>query len=149
MDITIADDQATTMQASIETILSVAQNGPQLCPIRHVLTRVGDKWSLLVIFNLGRMNTLRFNELRRRIAGISQRMLTVTLRSLEMDGLVVRRVYAEVPPRVEYHLTELGQSLLGVVIDLEKWATEHIPEINRARRAYTQQATAAFKQPDQ
>lgn len=137
MDITSTGDQATTRQASIETILSVAQNGAQRCPIRHVLTRVGDKWSLLVIFHLGRMDTLRFNELRRRIEGISQRMLTVTLRSLEMDGLVVRRVYAEVPPRVEYRLTELGQSLLGVVIDLEKWATEHGPQIDQARRAYT------------
>ena len=107
--------------------------------MRDVLARVGDKWSLLVILHLGSAERLRFNELRKCITGISQRMLTVTLRSLEQDGLVTRTVYAEVPPRVEYGLTEVGQSLLGAVIELGNWAKTHAPHIVQAR----QQAAAS------
>ncbi len=103
--------------------------------MRDVLGRVGDNWSLLAILHLGPDHTLRFNGLRKRIDGISQRMLTVPLRSLETDGLVARTAYAEVPPRVEYRLTALGQSLLLAVIGLGSWATAPAPAIARARQA--------------
>jgi DNA-binding HxlR family transcriptional regulator len=89
---------------------------------------------MLSILHLGSTESLRFNELRQRITGISQRMLTVTLRTLETDGLVTRTVYAEVPPRVEYALTELGQGLLGTVIIMGSWAHTHAPAIAEARQ---------------
>ena len=102
---------------------------------REVLDRVGDKWSLLVVFTL-RDEPVRFNELKRRIAGISQRMLTLTLRNLERDGLVTRTVYPEIPPRVEYQLTPLGQSLQAPISALWAWAEEHQGEVQSARLEY-------------
>ena len=87
------------------------QHTPANCHAREMLARVGDKWSVYVIHVLGHAGTLRFNELRSQVAGISQRMLTVTLRGMERDGLVTRKVYPEVPPRVEYALTPLGSTL--------------------------------------
>jgi DNA-binding HxlR family transcriptional regulator len=98
---------------------------------------------MLTILNLGTAERLRFNELRKHIEGISQRMLTVTLRSLESDGLVSRTVYAEVPPRVEYSLTALGQSLLTAIIELGNWAKTHAPAIAEARQQFARQAAAA------
>nr|WP_052460475.1 helix-turn-helix domain-containing protein [Microbacterium gorillae] len=103
--------------------------------IRGVLDRIGDKWSLLVIGTL-RESTLRFSELQRHIPGISQRMLTLTLRQLERDGLVTRTVYAEVPPRVEYALTDRGRTLVDVAVELAKWSVEHFPAIERSRADY-------------
>ena len=97
------------------------------CPIRDVLSRLGDKWSMLVLVTLSANGTMRFNEIYRTIADVSQRMLTVTLRTLEADGLVERQVYAEVPPRVEYRLTETGQSLMPSLQGLVNWAVEHTP----------------------
>src|SRR5256885_3070276 len=91
------------------------EHTPANCHAREMLARVGDKWSVYVIHVLGDTGTLRFNELRGRVDGVSQRMLTVTLRGLERDGLVVRTVYAEVPPRVEYALTTLGATLRQLV----------------------------------
>ena len=91
------------------------QHTPANCHAREMLARVGDKWSVYVIHVLGDAGTLRFNELRSRVAGISQRMLTVTLRGMERDGLVTRTVYPEVPPRVEYALTRLGRTLRQLV----------------------------------
>jgi DNA-binding HxlR family transcriptional regulator len=106
------------------------------CPLREVLDRIGDKWSVLVIDALGK-GTHRFSDLQRGIdGGISQRMLTRTLRSLERDGLVTRTVHAEVPPRVEYDLTPLGRTLLGPVNMLANWASEHRPVIRANRRNY-------------
>ncbi|MBF9236190.1 helix-turn-helix transcriptional regulator [Hymenobacter sp. BT683] len=136
MNITIADPQPHTMAQVLKEILLFPANGAGICPVRDVLDRIGDKWSLLIILNLGAEENLRFNELRRRVAGISQRMLTVTLRNLEADGLVDRTVYAEVPPRVEYRLTDLGHSLTGVVIGLTNWATAHTPAIAAARARF-------------
>ncbi|MCS0498525.1 helix-turn-helix transcriptional regulator [Protaetiibacter sp. 10F1B-8-1] len=103
--------------------------------MRDVLTRVGDKWSLLVIATL-RSGRLRFGELQRHIPGVSQRMLTLTLRQLERDGLLVRTVHPEVPPRVEYELTTMGASLVDASIALLTWALENQPGIERARAAY-------------
>src|SRR5580704_14101077 len=101
---------------------------PQLviedCPAREILDRVGDKWSVMVIVLLGQ-RIHRFNELHRAIEGISQRMLTLTVRALERDGLVSRTVHASVPPRVDYELTELGRTLLIPLGALAGWAETH------------------------
>jgi len=105
------------------------------CEVRQILDRIADKWSLLVI-SLLEERTLRFTELRQQIDGISQRMLTVTLRQLERDGLVCRTVYAQVPPRVEYCLSPLGQTLLGTIQALVTWTEEHQAEIIRARAEF-------------
>ncbi|MFE6969043.1 winged helix-turn-helix transcriptional regulator [Isoptericola sp. NPDC057653] len=103
--------------------------------IRAVLDRVADKWSLLVIATLDG-GSLRFTELQRSVSGISQRMLTRTLRGLERDGLVRRTVHAEVPPRVEYDLTATGRTLIGPAVTLAEWAVEHNPEIERHHAEY-------------
>ena len=105
------------------------------CPSRQVLDRIGDRWSVLVIAVL-RGGTKRYGELAATIGGISQKMLTQTLRGLERDGLVTRTVHAEVPPRVEYDLTDLGRSLLGAVTGLQDWATGHMDDVLAARSAY-------------
>jgi DNA-binding HxlR family transcriptional regulator len=111
------------------------ESDPACIAIRDVLGQVGDKWSSLVIAALG-PGTRRFNELRREVDGISQRMLTVTLRHLERDGLISRRIYAEIPPRVEYTLTELGESLLKVVTELVRWSMDHAWDLHQARAAF-------------
>src|SRR2546423_11785870 len=112
------------------------EHTPANCHAREMLARVGDKWSVYVIHVLGDAGTLRFNELRSRVDGISQRMLTVTLRGMERDGLVVRTVYPEVPPRVEYTLTRLGATLRELVRGLVKWSEAHLEEVDAARAAY-------------
>jgi DNA-binding HxlR family transcriptional regulator len=111
---------------------------PEGGAVREVLDRIGDKWSLLVIGTL-RSGPLRFGELKEAVAGISQRMLTLTLGHLVEDGLVARTAYAEVPPRVEYELTDLGRTLLPLVIALAEWAMAHREEINANRTAPVQQ----------
>lgn len=103
---------------------------------REVLERIGDKWSVCVIYTLGEAKTLRFNALRAQLTGISQRMLTVTLRALERDGLVKRRVFPEVPPRVEYSLTALGATLRQLVSGFMTWSNEHLSEVAAARSRY-------------
>jgi len=109
---------------------------PANCHAREILARVGDKWSVYVIHVLGDARTLRFNELRSQVDGISQRMLTVTVRGLERDGLVARKVYPEVPPRVEYCLTPLGATLRQLVRGLVAWSGAHLAEVDAARAAY-------------
>jgi DNA-binding HxlR family transcriptional regulator len=103
--------------------------------ISDVLSRVGDKWSVLVVSRLG-AGAMRFNELRRSIGGISQRMLTLTLRGLERDGLVTRTVFPTIPPRVDYALTSLGRDLLEPVSALGEWATRNQAKIARAREKF-------------
>lgn len=105
------------------------------CPVRDVLDCVGDRWSLLTLLALAD-GTLRFTEVKRAIGDISQRMLAQTLRTLERDGYVSRRVYATVPPKVEYTLTDLGESLLRKVTPLIHWANEHHGHVRKARRSY-------------
>lgn len=107
----------------------------QGCPTRHILDRIGDKWTVLIVGALGD-ESLRFSELRRRIEGISQKMLTQTLRALEEDGLVTRTVYAEVPARVEYRLTEAGHSLRAPLQALEEWSITHLADVLHARTHY-------------
>ena len=113
-----------------------AEHAPSECVVvREILDRVGDKWSVLVIALLGEHGR-RFSELRRSIEGISQRMLTLTLRQLERDGLVSRTVHATVPPRVDYGLTRLGESVLEPLTALMGWAQEHGTDVAEARRRY-------------
>ncbi|MER6348484.1 winged helix-turn-helix transcriptional regulator [Streptomyces sp. NPDC001595] len=114
----------------------------QGCEVRHILDRVADKWSLLVIALLER-RSLRFSELRRQIDGVSQRMLTVTLRQLERDGLVNRTVHPVVPPRVDYELTPLGVTLHDTIRSLVVWTEEHQSEIAAARAEYDRRADQA------
>jgi DNA-binding HxlR family transcriptional regulator len=112
------------------------------CQVRQILDRIADKWSLLVIALLDNRR-LRFTELRREIDGVSQRMLTVTLRSLERDGLVKRTVHPVVPPRVEYELTSLGRTLHTTIQSLVTWTEAHQEEIAQARTAYDTRAAQA------
>jgi len=111
---------------------------------REILTLVGDKWSVLAIVVLGD-ETKRFSELKRAIEGISQRMLTLTLRGLEQDGLVKRTMFPTIPPKVEYALTSLGRTLLEPVSALAIWAQKHRADIQHAREAY-ERATAARRE---
>lgn len=106
------------------------------CPIRNVLSRVGDKWSMLVLFTLESNDNQRFKELQRNIPDISQKMLTATLKMLEADGLIRREVFSEVPPRVEYSLTKKGKSLLPLIDNLLSWASENMEDIIESRRKY-------------
>ena len=105
------------------------------CRIRDILSRIGDKWSLTVIHELG-SGPRRFTELHQAIPAISQRMLTVTVRGLERDGLLTRTVHATVPPRVDYALTPLGHTLLNKVWALLTWAADHVEEIATAQHTY-------------
>jgi DNA-binding HxlR family transcriptional regulator len=111
------------------------------CPSRQILDRVADRWTALVLLALSD-GTMRFSELRRRIEGVSQKMLTQTLRALERDGLVTREVFPTVPVTVEYTLTPLGASLLNAVQAIRTWAYQNIDEIDQARQRYDT-ATAA------
>jgi DNA-binding HxlR family transcriptional regulator len=108
--------------------------------VSAVLGRLGDKWSVLVVMTLSD-GARRFNEIKRAVDGISQRMLTLTLRGLERDGMVTRTVFPTVPPRVDYELTELGRSLRAPVVALGLWAQDHIPEIDAAQTRFDQRAT--------
>lgn len=112
--------------------------------VREVLNRVGDKWSVFIVGLLGD-GPRRFSELRRAVDGISQRMLTLTLRGLERDGLVTRKVYATVPPRVDYALTPLGHTLLEPVQALARWAQEHRAEIQGARDRFDRRSARRQK----
>ena len=105
------------------------------CPSRRLLDRIGDRWTVLIVVALD-SGPLRFSALGTRVGGISQKMLTQTLRSLERDGFVTRTVYPEIPPRVEYELTSLGRSLLGPLRALEEWAVENMSEVVDRQREY-------------
>jgi DNA-binding HxlR family transcriptional regulator len=108
--------------------------------IRRILDRIGDKWTLLVVATL-HDRRLRFTQLHQHIPGISQRMLTLTLRHLERDGLVSRTVHAEVPPRVEYELTSMGRTLIGPALALAEWAVGHDADIEHSQQEYDSRET--------
>jgi DNA-binding HxlR family transcriptional regulator len=110
--------------------------------VSEILARVGDKWSVLVIMQLEH-GPKRFNQIKRAIGSISQRMLTLTLRGLERDGLVTRTIFPMIPPRVDYELTDLGRSLRKPVIALGTWAQTHLAEIDAARSAFDQRGESA------
>jgi DNA-binding HxlR family transcriptional regulator len=121
----------------LEVTMDSPDSLPELpgCRGREVLGRIGDKWSLYVIHLLGG-GTMRFSELRRHIDGITPRMLTVTIRSLERDGLISRTAYLVMPPRVDYALTPLGESLLEAATILLRWADAHAADLSAARASY-------------
>lgn len=134
------------MQPSKVGVTTVRHLPSEQCPkISQVLARIGEKWSVLIIIMLAE-KPRRFSELKRAIGGVSQRMLTLSLRGLERDGLVKRTVFPVVPPRVEYELTPLGRSLHGPVSALGEWARSHLAEIDGAREAFDRkEASAAEK----
>jgi len=119
----------------METIIRIHDVYDKNCPTRHALDRIADKYTVLIIvFLQGRPR--RFSELQRIITGISQKMLTQTLRSLERDGLITRTIYPEVPPRVEYALTPLGETLIEPLAALRQWAETHIEAVTAAQNTY-------------
>ena len=101
------------------------------CPIRNVMSRFGDKWSLLILCSLPTDGKLRYKELLKAIPDISQKMLSSTLKRLEEDHLIFRKAYAEIPPRVEYSLTEMGKSLMPVIYQMIGWSQEHFEEVTK------------------
>lgn len=107
------------------------------CPVRNVISRITDKWSLLVLYTLEQKEVLRFKDLWRQIPDISQKMLTSTLRHLEDDGIVSREVFVEVPPRVEYRLAERGKSLMPLLDSLLTWGIEHFSDIITDRKNHS------------
>lgn len=108
----------------------------EICPIRNVVARFGDKWSLLVLLTVDGAGTVRFNELGKMIPDISTRVLSSTLKTLEADGLMSRKVYAQVPPKVEYTLTDTGRSLIPIVMQLTEWAQTNMKGVMKHRAAY-------------
>lgn len=108
----------------------------EICPVRNVIARFGNKWALLVILILSENKVLRFSELKKMIPEVSSRMLSSTLRTLEADGLVSRKVYPEVPPKVEYSLTETGLSLVPFIVQLTEWAQKHMKSIVKHREEF-------------
>ncbi len=108
----------------------------EICPIRNVVARFGDKWSLLVLLVINSEGVVRFNELGRLIPDISTRVLSSTLRTLEADGLIIRKVYAQVPPKVEYSLTDTGKSLIPLIRQLTEWARANMQNVLNHRRGY-------------
>lgn len=119
------------MENNLEKYADVAN-----CPVRNVLDRFGDKWSTLVLLLLDEAAVMRFNELHKAINGISQKMLAVTLKSLEADGLIIRTQYTEIPPRVEYKLSTRGASLLPHIQNLVQWANTNFGAIEESRALY-------------
>lgn len=128
----------TTSDGSLSTELTPGIVGSPYradCPTRRILDRIGDRWTVLIVGALGD-GPARFSELRRRIEGVSQKMLTQTLRGLERDGLVTRTVFPEVPVRVEYALTEAGRSLQAPLRALEEWSIQHLTDVSASQQAF-------------
>lgn len=117
----------------------LAPHGVRCRSIAPILQRIGDKWSILIVMILAR-GPHRFNELKRMVDGISQRMLTLNLRGLEREGLISRKIFPTIPPKVEYRLTDLGQSLCGPIIALGQWAEENYDALEAARQAFDAKA---------
>lgn len=130
IEVTNTDLQKDMDKENIKNFHPTAQ-----CPVRDILCRLGDKWSMLVLITLKANGIMRFSDIHKTIDDISQRMLTVTLRTLEADGLILRKVYAEVPPRVEYHLTVTGESLMPHIENLVEWAADNSTYIHQSRAA--------------
>lgn len=113
----------------------------EMCPVRNVIARFGNKWSLLTVLIIGEQGVVRFNELGRLIPDISSRVLSSTLRTLEADGFISRKVYAVVPPKVEYRLTEVGESLLPLIRQLTEWAQTNMKRVMEHRMNYEETVT--------
>ncbi|MCC5925899.1 MAG: helix-turn-helix transcriptional regulator [Bacteroidetes bacterium] len=134
-DETVVGGHAVTDKKKMEKIFARIdlENPPPICPIRDVLAKALDKWSMLIILMLGYNDTLRFGDLKKKIKGISPKMLSISLKHLEQDGFLVRTVFPEVPLRVEYHLTDQGKSFCNKILDLSEWINDHFPEIVKRR----------------
>lgn len=135
---TISPNAAPATAASADGRFDVMEPA---CPTRQIVGRIGDKWTLLVLYALAGDRTLRYTELRAEVKGVSQKMLTQTLRALERDGLVDRHVHATVPPRVDYSLTALGASLTTAIATIRNWAYDHVEEVESARERYDERAS--------
>lgn len=132
---TITVPSALEAKKKVEEFLRAVPVKPaSLCPVKDVLHTVSDKWSMLVIMVLGTKETMRFTELKTAISGISQKMLTATLRDLESYGLVSRKVYAEIPPKVEYTITPIGTAFLQHLVVMLDWACGSMRELKRQRK---------------
>ncbi|MXV53128.1 transcriptional regulator [Pedobacter sp. HMF7647] len=136
MEVTIGSKPQSEGSRKIKEHFSDKHATIKHCPVTDIIARISDKWSMHVIIFLGKAGKMRFSEMKKEIEGISQRMLTVTLRNLEEDGLITRTVYAEVPPRVEYQLTSMGESLLLQLIPLSEWANRNMEQILRSREEH-------------
>jgi DNA-binding HxlR family transcriptional regulator len=134
-DETVVGSQSVMDKKKIEKIFSNIdlENPPAICPIRDVLAKALDKWSILIIVMLGYYDVLRFGDLKKKIKGISPKMLSISLKHLEQDGFLIRTVYPEVPLRVEYKLTDQGKSFCNKILDLAEWINEYFPEIVKRR----------------
>lgn len=110
------------------------------CPSRAVLDLIADKWTVIIIYALAD-GTLRYRQLQDKVGGITQKVLTSTLRQLERDGLIARKVYPVVPPKVEYSLTKLGGTLVDMLVMLTKWSERHLPEVKEAQKQYDDRRT--------
>lgn len=131
----VVDNQEVIDKKKMEKIFSNIdlENPPAICPIRDVLANVLDKWSILIILILGYYEVLRFSDLKKRVKGISPKMLSASLKHLEEDGFLIRTMYAEVPIRVEYNLTEQGKSFCNKILELSEWINLYFPSIVKRR----------------
>lgn len=132
MKVTNADNQQVRLKNKVEVFFKKAllhRRTIGLCPTKDLMATTLDKWSLFVLYNLGYYKTLRFNELKKNIRGISSRMLSVTLKKLEQNGTIRRTVFAEVPPRVDYELTDFGSEFTEKILDLNDWFLEKTKDL--------------------
>ena len=137
---TVTDNQTVVVQKKLKKIFGHLdpKNPPEICPIRDILSPVTDKWSILIVLYLGGYNTLRFNQLKTMLYGVSSKSLTERLKHLEKDGYILRKMFSEVPIRVEYQLTEFGYNYLNKLIDITEWISLSMPEIVKHRYKFDQ-----------
>jgi len=137
---TVVDNQTIVVQKKIKKIFGHLDpnNPPEICPIRDILSPVTDKWSILIVIFLGGYQTLRFNQLKTMLYGVSSKSLTERLKHLEKDGYILRTMFSEVPIRVEYQLTEFGYAYLDKLIDITEWISLSMPEIVKQRYKFDQ-----------
>ena len=137
---TVTDNQIVVVHKKLKKIFGHLdpKNPPEICPIRDILSPVTDKWSILIVLYLGGYNTLRFNQLKTMLYGVSSKSLTERLKHLEKDGYILRTMFSEVPIRVEYQLTEFGYNYLNKLIDITEWISLSMPEIVKHRYKFDQ-----------
>ncbi len=140
MEETVFDNQRISTKKKIKKIFGHLdpRNPPEICPIRDILSPITDKWSILIIIFLGLYKVLRFNELKHNIYGVSAKILTERLKRLEQDGFISRKMYAEVPIRVEYRLTDFGYEYLGKLLNLIEWINDAMPDIIKKHHRFNE-----------
>ena len=134
------DNEQDRVSEQIAKVMQGKCSHQNICPVKDILARFGDKWSIHAILLMGQYNSRRFNQLKIGIPKISQRMLTVTLRTLEEDGIILRTHFPQIPPKVEYQLTDLGKSLLRKLLPLASWADDNYEEILTSRKKYKERS---------